>query len=135
MRLVLLSLFALAGPTANARAEGPDRPPASQPSEPLPLNLKQMPYDGSYAERLILAIKKNIVLTESVPGNPEALVEVDAALDGSIKNVKLVRSSGHSTWDRAVLMALARTERLPLDSAGRVPPRLQISFRPQDPGR
>ncbi len=86
----------------------------------------------TYAQKLILAIKKNIVLAESVPGNPEAVVEVDTQAGGAITNIRLVQSSGYAAWDRAVLMALARTERLPLDNEGRAPPRLQISFRPNE---
>ncbi|MBX9936343.1 MAG: TonB C-terminal domain-containing protein, partial [Burkholderiaceae bacterium] len=35
-------------------------------------------------------------------------------------------------WDTAVLRALQKTDSLPRDTDGRVPPTLEIGFRPKD---
>ena len=87
---------------------------------------------ASYAGRIKARIKPNIVFTDSVSGNPIATVEVRLAPDGAIVSRKLVKSSGSSTWDESVLRAVDKTEMLPRDVDGRVPPILQIDFKPRD---
>jgi colicin import membrane protein len=87
---------------------------------------------ASYAGRLVRAIKPNIVLTDTLTGNPAAEVEVRAAPNGSIIGRRLLKSSGSKEWDDAVLRAIDRTDTLPRDTDGRVPPTLVISFRPRD---
>ena len=87
---------------------------------------------GSYGGRVAAAVKPNIVFTESVVGNPLAEVEVRTAPDGTIVQRKLIKSSGNKAWDEAVLRALDKTERLPRDVNGLVPPQFPISFRPKD---
>jgi|KBSMisStandDraft_5_1062788.scaffolds.fasta_scaffold71705_2 colicin import membrane protein len=87
---------------------------------------------SSYAGRIKARIKPNIVFTDSVSGNPLATVEVRCASDGTITSRKLVRSSGNDAWDDAVLRAIDKTETLPRDTDGRVPPIMQIEFKPRD---
>jgi len=87
---------------------------------------------ASYAGRIKARIKPNIVFTDSVSGNPLATVEVRCASDGTITSRKLVRSSGNDAWDDAVLRAIDKTETLPRDTDGRVPPIMQIEFKPRD---
>lgn len=87
---------------------------------------------ATYAGRLVRAIKPNIVLTEDVAGNPLAEVEVRAAANGAILGSTLVKSSGSKAWDDAVMRAILRTETLPRDIDGRVPPTLTVGFRPRD---
>lgn len=87
---------------------------------------------SSYAGRVSGKVKPNIVFTEDLPNNPTAEVEVRAAPDGTIVSRKLVKSSGSKRWDDAVLKAIDKTEALPRDTDGRVPPELVISFRPRD---
>jgi len=87
---------------------------------------------AAYAGRIKARIKPNIVFTEQlIPGNPVAKVEVRCSPDGRIMTVKLVSSSGVVAWDAAVLRAIDRTEVLPLDEHGKVPPML-LEFRPND---
>lgn len=86
----------------------------------------------SYIGRLIARIKPNVVFTETVNGNPMAQVEVRCAPDGRIVSRKLVAASGVAAWDDAVLRALDRTEVLPADEQGRVPPVMLLDFRPKD---
>jgi len=85
-----------------------------------------------YAGRLAARIKSNLVFTEAAPGNPRAEVEVRTMSDGTITATKLVKSSGNSAWDEAVLRAIERTASLPRDTDGKVPSALIIGLRPQD---
>lgn len=85
---------------------------------------------AGYAGRIVARVKPNIVLTDSVPATLRAEVEVRAAPDGTIVGRRLVKPSGNSAWDDAVLRAIDRTEVLPRDVDGRVPSPIVIEFRP-----
>lgn len=87
---------------------------------------------ASYAGRIVARIRPNIVMVDTVAGNPMATVEVRAAPDGTIIGRRLVKSSGHAGWDEAVLRAIDRTVVLPRDTDGRVPSSFPIDFRPKD---
>jgi colicin import membrane protein len=87
---------------------------------------------ATYAGRIKARVKPNIVLTTSIAGNPAATVEVKVAPDGTIVARKLVTGSGSATWDETVLRAIDKTEVLPKDTDGRVPPTIIITFRPND---
>lgn len=85
----------------------------------------------SYAGRIRARVKPNIVFTDDIPGNPTAEIEVRMAPDGTIVSKRVVKSSGVSSWDAAVLRALDKTEVLPRDIDGRVHSPLIIEFRPK----
>ena len=87
---------------------------------------------AGYAGRIKARIRPNIVLTDTVEGNPVATVEVRLAPDGTITSRKLVKSSGARAWDEAVLRAVDKTEILPRDVDGRVPPVIEIDFKPRE---
>ncbi len=87
---------------------------------------------GSYGGKVAAKVKPNIVYPDAMSGNPRAEVEVRLSPDGTIVGKRLVQSSGNKAWDDAVLRALDKTETLPRDVDGRVPPSLTIGFRPQD---
>ena len=87
---------------------------------------------SSYGGRVAARVKPNIVFTEELAGNPRAEVEVRTAPDGTIVSQRIVKSSGVRSWDEAVLKAVIKTEVLPRDVDGRVPPSLIIDFRPKD---
>jgi colicin import membrane protein len=87
---------------------------------------------ANYAGRVMARIKPNILFTDSIDGNPRAVVEVKLAPDGTIVAKRLVQSSGVKAWDDAVLRAIERTEILPRDTDGRAPPQFEIGFRPRD---
>jgi colicin import membrane protein len=87
----------------------------------------------SWAGRVIARVRPNIVYTELLTGNPEAVVEVRMAPDGTIVGKRLKKSSGSKSWDDAVLRALDKTEVLPRDpETGRVPSSAELVFRPKD---
>lgn len=87
---------------------------------------------ASYGGKVRAKVKPNIVFTEDVAGNPVAEVEVRTTLDGTITSQRLVKSSGNKAWDDAVLRAIDKTEILPKDTDGRVPPLIVLGFRPSD---
>ncbi len=87
---------------------------------------------ATYAGRVRAAIKPNLVFTSMAEFNAAAEVEVSTAPGGTITSRRLIKSSGYPDWDAAVLRAIDKTGRLPADTDGRVPPRLIISFRPND---
>jgi colicin import membrane protein len=87
---------------------------------------------GGYGGKVAAKVKPNIVFPDQVDGNPRAEVEVRAAPDGTIVGTRITHSSGNKAWDDAVIRALQRTETLPRDVDGRVPPSFVIVFRPKD---
>lgn len=107
---------------ANATGKPNDKGQAVQSSGP----------SSGYAGRIRARIKPNIVFPEELMNNPTAEVEVRTSPDGTIVGRKLLKSSGHRSWDEAVLKAIDKTETLPRDIDGLVPPTLVISFRPRD---
>ncbi|WP_291931365.1 cell envelope integrity protein TolA, partial [Limnohabitans sp.] len=94
--------------------------------------LKSSGPSASYAGRLVGRIKPNITYPGEVVGNPRAEVEVRVAPDGTITSRRIVQSSGNKAWDDAVLRAIDKTEILPKDTDGRVPPLIVLGFRPLD---
>lgn len=86
---------------------------------------------ASWGSKVQARVRPNIVFTDPVSGNPKAEVEVRTSPDGTIVGKRLVRSSGVSSWDEAVLRALEKTESLPRDVDGRVPSPVVIEFRPK----
>lgn len=87
---------------------------------------------AAYAGRIKARIRPNITMSEPPAGNPLAEVEVRTAPDGLILSRRLSKPSGNAAWDDAVLRAIDKSERLPRDTDGRVPPVLVIAFRPND---
>ena len=94
--------------------------------------LKSSGPSASYAGRLVARIKPNITYPGDVLGNPRAEIEVKVGADGTILSRRVVQSSGNKAWDDAVLRAIDKTEVLPRDTDGRVPPVIVLGFRPLD---
>jgi TonB family protein len=84
---------------------------------------------ASQANRIAWAIRSHIEFT---PGksNPVAEVELKVAPDGRITGARVSKRSGNPAWDRAVLAAVGKTARLPLDEQGKVPPVVVLTLRP-----
>ncbi len=86
-----------------------------------------------YADKVRQRVKPNIVFdAQSVAGNPQAVVEVDCAPDGSILSVRLSRSSGNALWDSAVLRAVEKSDPMPRGEGSRAPRRFTITFQPKN---
>jgi colicin import membrane protein len=93
--------------------------------------LKSSGPSSTYGGRIVAAVRPNIIYDLGA-ANPVAEVEVRAAADGSIIGKKLLKPSGDAEWDKAVLRAIDKTERLPRDVDGTVPSAIVITFRPRD---
>ena len=111
-------MMGLAGATGPANATGS----AQKSSGP----------SASYGAKIKARVKPNIIFTETIEGNPSAEVEVRSGLDGTIMSQRLVKPSGNKAWDDAVIKAIIRTDSMPRDLDGRVPPVMIIEFRPKD---
>jgi colicin import membrane protein len=94
--------------------------------------LKSSGPSASYGGRLVARIKPNITYTGDAAGNARAEVEVKVSPDGTILSRRIVQSSGNKAWDEAVLRAIDKTEVLPKDTDGRVPPVIVLGFKPLD---
>ncbi|MBW8757449.1 MAG: TonB C-terminal domain-containing protein [Burkholderiales bacterium] len=87
---------------------------------------------AGYAGRIIARLKPNLRLVDTIPGNPEAVVSIHCAPDGSIISRKLIKSSGSKAWDDAVLRAIDITNVLPRDTDGRIPDPIELTWHLQD---
>jgi colicin import membrane protein len=87
-----------------------------------------------WTDKVIKKVKPLIVFNaESVSGNPAAVIGVTLAPDGAILSTSVLTSSGNTSWDRAVLLALSRAESLPKDDNGKIPQReVKLTFKPKD---
>jgi colicin import membrane protein len=87
---------------------------------------------ASYQGRVVARIRPNIIFSGQVAGHPKAEVSIRVAPDGTILSKRLTKSSGIPEWDDAVLRAIDRTEVLPRDVDGSVPPAMVIGFDPNE---
>ena len=108
-------IVSLAGATGDANATGT----ALQNAGP----------SASYIGRIKGRIRPNVSFPDTIPGNPKVEVDVRLAPDGRIMSSRIVKASGVREWDDAVLRAIERTEVLPRDEYGKVPPALIIEYQ------
>ena len=87
---------------------------------------------ANYYGRVVAILKRNMVMTDSVPGNPEVDVEIHCAPDGTIISRRITKSSGSKVWDDAVLRAIDRAGTVPRDTNGKAPETIPIGWHPQD---
>jgi len=86
-----------------------------------------------YAASIQAAIRPNITFDpSSLTGNPAVEILVGLTADGAIISSAVVKSTGAEGWDTAALRAVRKTERLPKDENGRVPPTLLLVLRPRE---
>ena len=88
-------------------------------------------FSDKYAQRIVSRVKPNIYFDEKIDGNPSAEVEVRGAPNGDIVSRRLIKSSGVESWDHAVLNAIDKTEKMPVDTNGHVPAVLLMAFSPK----
>ena len=55
-------------------------------------------------------------------------VKIETEPDGTIVSSQLIKSSGNSDWDNAVLQGIDKTQKLPTDNIGRMPPSIKINI-------
>lgn len=123
---------ALAGAAGSAVAQSPEDVEQKRREHLQRMQRNATGPTAGYAGRVVGRIKPNLVFTGDIEGNPRAEVEVRSAPDGMILSRRIVQSSGNTEWDNAVLRAIDRTQSLPKDTDGYVPPVLVLGFRPND---
>jgi colicin import membrane protein len=87
---------------------------------------------ADYIGRIKGRIRPNVSFPDTLPGNPAVEVDIRLAPDGRIVSSRISKRSGVPEWDDAVLRAIERTEVLPRDENGKVPPAMTIVYRPRD---
>ena len=88
---------------------------------------------ADYLGRIKARIKANLSFPDTLAGNPAVEIEVRVTAEGRIiQPSRVVKPSGAREWDEAVLRAIAKTDLLPRDEAGKVPAVMLIVYRPKD---
>ncbi len=113
----LKRMLGQAGASPNATTPGT----AAQSAGPSP----------GLAGRIKARILPKIVFVQAVEGDPIATVEVRVAPDGTILARRITKSSGVKAWDEAVLSAVDKTDILPRDQDGTIPPVILLDFNPR----
>ena len=89
---------------------------------------------ANYRGRLAALFKRNIVFSgaDAISGNPKTVVQLKVSSTGLIMSSRITKSSGVPAWDDAVLRAVERAERIPLDENGKVVTDFLVEFGPKD---
>ncbi len=90
--------------------------------------------DASYLQKIGARIRSNTVFNvpEGLAGNPAAEFDVELLPDGSLRGVRLRKSSGLAGFDEAVKRAIERSQPFPADDTGKVPGRFTVVHKPKD---
>lgn len=107
-----------------AGATAADEPPAGKQAgvpgveegvegAPLALNTNQSALPQLYTNRAILLLQRNFLVPDGV-NDPDltCIVEWEISSDGSIKNEKIVKSTGNTDYDQRALDAVKKTANL-----------------------
>lgn len=86
---------------------------------------------ADYANKIRGKIRGNIVLPQTIQGNPEAVFLVDQLPGGEVLEVRLKRSSGNASLDAAIERAIRKSSPLPKpDDPSLFERTLEIKYRP-----
>ncbi|WP_076593734.1 cell envelope integrity protein TolA [Herminiimonas arsenitoxidans] len=90
--------------------------------------------DGAYADKIRAKIRSNTVFNvpPDLNGNPQVEYDVELLPDGSLRGLRLRKSSGLPGFDEAVKRAIERSQPFPPDQSGSVPSRLTVIHKPKD---
>ncbi len=90
--------------------------------------------DAGYADKIRAKIRSNTTFNvpETLVGNPAVEFDVELLPDGSLRGLRLRKSSGIAGFDEAVKRAIERSQPFPPDQSGTVPGRLTIVHKPKD---
>lgn len=79
---------------------------------------------SSYAGKVKAKVRPNIVFqnAEAVDGDPTVEIAIRVAPDGTVMlPLRIIKASGNTAWDTAVLRGIEKTETLPRDNDGKFP--------------
>lgn len=90
--------------------------------------------DPSYGERIKAKIKSNTIFNvpNDLSGNPAASYEVSLLPDGTVRSLRLKKSSGVAGFDEAVKRGIEKSEPYPKDKSGEVPSSFELIYKPKD---
>lgn len=90
--------------------------------------------DPGYGDRIKGKIKSNTIFNvpNDLNGNPAAVYEINLLPDGTIRGLRLKKSSGVPGFDEAVKRGIEKSEPFPKDKSGEVPPNLELTYKPKD---
>lgn len=90
---------------------------------------------AQYVEAVRNRIRPYVMVPDGINGNPQAVVEVEILPTMEIRSSRLLRSSGNSAYDQAVLAALREARRFPpLPKGAEFADfrRITLNFRPKE---
>ena len=107
---------------------------APEPYRQLPVRLERMVhFVPPHNEKIRAKIRRNIILPQDIPGNPDAIFDVTLLPTGEVLTVRKRKSSGHPGYDDSVERAIMKSSPLPQpDDRSLFQRQLELKFRPQD---
>ena len=88
---------------------------------------------ATWTDKIRSKIRGNIILPQSVEGNPEAIFDVTVLPTMDVVTVRKRKSSGNAAYDDAVERAIMKSSPLPKpDDPSLFQRQLELRFRPQD---
>jgi len=88
---------------------------------------------ATWTDKIRAKIRGNIILTQEIAGNPEAIFDVTLLPTGEVITVRKRQSSGNAAYDDAVERAIAKSSPLPQpDDRSVFQRQLELKFHPQD---
>lgn len=90
--------------------------------------------DASYLQKIGARIRSNTIFNvpEALSGNPAVEYDVELLPDGSVRGMRLRKSSGLPGFDEAVKRAIDLSQPFPPDNSGRVPSSFTVVHKPKD---
>lgn len=87
----------------------------------------------TWTDKIRAKIRGNIILTQDIPGNPEAIFDITILPTGEVLTVRKRKSSGNPGYDDAVERAIMKSSPLPQpDDRSIFQRQLELTFHPQD---
>ncbi|HWT70784.1 MAG TPA: energy transducer TonB, partial [Oxalicibacterium sp.] len=90
--------------------------------------------DASYGQKVAAKIRSNTIFNvpDTLSGNPAVEYDVELLPDGSVRGLRLNKSSGLPGFDEAVKRAIQASQPFPPDKSGRVPSSFTVIHKPKD---
>ena len=104
---------------------------ASLPGNSPPQRERDAVATLGYADRVAHRVRANVIAPFPIQGNPSAVVAVTCAPNGALLSATIQRSSGNPQWDEAVLVAVEKSDPMPVDVNGAAPASFTLTFQPK----
>jgi len=87
---------------------------------------------AGYADKVRHKVLPNVTFGGSIDSNPETVVTVTCAPDGTVLDAHVSKPSSNPAWDSAVLNAVQVSSPMPRDKDGSAPHNFTITFKPKN---